>query len=374
MILRSPVTGRVLTPTGDTLAAVGERWPMLDGIAFLRADRRALADAALARLDEGDRDGALVLLLGDQDGWARTPPPSEQSRRDLLARRHTLSFGAAMELLAFGPVGTYFAHRWSDPTFLSGLALAQAYWRTPRTVLELACGAGHYLRAFHGHAATVVGGDLVFAKLWLARHWIAPHAELVCFDAAAPWPFSDDAADLLFCHDAFYFLPDKPAVAAEMQRVGTRILIGHTHNALMDNLSAGEPLEPAAYAALFAAAELFDDRELTAALIAERAPRAAAGADLATVPAVALAVGSGAPGKAAGPLTIPPPGAKLRRNPLYVGGEIRWPSERYATEYGPLVTYPARTDAPETAIAGHSAEIDALAHRRVLLDLPERWG
>jgi SAM-dependent methyltransferase len=373
VILRSPVTGRVLTPAADWLAAEGERWPVVDGIAFLRADRRGLADAALACLDAGDRDGALVLLLGDQDGWVRTPPPSEEARRDLLARRDSLNFRDAMEKLAFGPVGTYFAHRWSDPTFLSGLALAQSYWGAPRTVLELACGAGHFLRAFAGHAAEVVGGDLVFAKLWLARHWIAPQATLVCFDAAAPWPFADSAADLLFCHDAFYFLPNKPAVAAEMQRVGSRILIGHIHNALVDNLSAGEPLEPGSYAALFVAPDLFDDRELTAALVAARVPQAATAPDLATAPAVALAAGSGAPGVAAGPLTMPPAGTMLRRNPLYVGGEIRWPSERYATEYGPLVTYPPRSDAPDTAIAGQNAAIDALARRRALLDLPERW-
>ncbi len=186
-----PGDGPVLTRARTRLVADGERWPVLDGIAFLRADRRALADAALACLDTGDRDGALVLLLGDQDGWARTPPPTEAARRDLLARRHALSFREAMALLAFGPVGTYFAHRWSDPTFLSGLALAQSYWGAPRTVLELACGAGHFLRAFAGHAAEVVGGDLVFAKLWLARHWVAPQATLVCFDAAAPWPFAE---------------------------------------------------------------------------------------------------------------------------------------------------------------------------------------
>ncbi len=157
------------------------------------------------------RDGALVALLGDQDGWARTPPPTEAARRDVVRGRDTLSFRQAMDLLAFGPVGTYFAHRWSDPTFLSGLALAQAYWGAPRRVLELACGAGHFLRAFAGQRAEVIGGDLVFAKLWLARHWVAPAATLVCFDAAAPWPFGDRAADLLFCHDAFYFLPTQAA-------------------------------------------------------------------------------------------------------------------------------------------------------------------
>ena len=373
MILRSPVTGRVLTRVGDALVADGERWPVVDEIAFLRVDRRSLADAALSHLDAGDRDGALVLLLGDQDGWARTPPPTEDARREAVARRDVLSFRAAMELLAFGPVGTYFAHRWSDPTFLSGLALAQAYWGAPRSVLELACGAGHFLRAFTGHAAAVVGGDLVFAKLWLARHWVAPSATLVCFDAAEPWPFENRAADLLFCHDAFYFLPEKRQVAAEMLRVATRVLVGHMHNALVDNLSAGEPLEPATYAAMFPAPDMFDDRELTAALVEARIPRKAALHDLATAPAVALAMGTAAPGPAAGPLTAPPQGAALRRNPLYQGGTIRWPSERYATEYGPLATYPTATDAPDAAVAGQTAAIDALARRRVFLDLPERW-
>ena len=344
---------------------------MVDGIAFLRADRRALADAALAALDDGDAEAATVLLLGDQDGWARTPPPSEDARREAVRRRAALSFRDAMDLLVFGPVGTYFAHRWSDPTFLSGLALAQAHWGTPRRVVELACGAGHYLRAFAGHATEVVGCDLVFAKLWLARHYVAPDAMLLCFDAAAPWPLPDAAADLLFCHDAFYFLPGKPHVAAEMARVAPRILVGHVHNALVDNLSAGAPLDPAGYAALFSDPVLFDDRELTAALVEARAPRPSA--DLADAPAIALAVGAGPSGLAAGPLTVPPVGTRLRRNPLYVGGAVAWPSERYATEYGPLATYPAHTDAPAEAWAGSDAATDALARRRVLVDLPERW-
>ena len=372
-MLRSPVTGAALTRTGDALVAGAERWPVIDGIAFLRADRRALADAALACLDAGDRDAATVALLGDQDGWARTPPPYEAARREVLAGRDTLCFRDAMDLLAFGPVGTYFAHRWTDPTFLSGLALAQSYWGAPRSVLELACGAGHFLRAFNGHADEVIGGDLVFAKLWLARHWVAPEATLVCFDAAAPWPFADRAADLLFCHDAFYFLPEKRAVAAEMLRVGTRMLVGHMHNALVDNLSAGEPLEPATYAAMFPAPDLFDDRELTAALVERRAPRKASLPELATAPAVSLAVGTATPESALGPLTVPPAGAALQRNPLYAGGEIHWPSPRYAAEYGGLATYPARTDAPDHAIAGESDAVDTMARCRILVDLPERW-
>lgn len=385
--LLSPLTRRPLhADAPHSLAAEGERWPVVDDIPFLRSDRRELAAGALGALDAGDRDGALVLLLGDQDGWARTPPPDERARRALVRDAARLSFREAMELLAFGPVATYFAHRWTDPTFLSGLALVEAHRDVdrgtdrdaPGRVFELACGAGHYLREFARLSSEVAGGDLVFAKLWLTRHWIAPAARLVCFDAAAPWPLPDAAAGLVFCHDALYFLPQKPHVATEMLRVagpGGRVLVGHAHNALVDNLSAGEPLTPAQYADLFGSAAplLYDDRELTAALVEGRVPRPAPAEALADAPAVAMAAGAGEPRAVLGGLAVPPPGAVLRRNPLYAGSEIRWPSERYEREYGPLATYPVRAQAPEWAAAGADPETDELARRRVLVSLPERW-
>ena len=374
--LTSPVTGlSLLADTAHSLAAGPERWPVLEGIPFLRADRRPLADAALAALDAGDAETALVLLLGDQDNWARTPPPEEAARRALVQDAGRISFRDAMDRLAFGAVGTYFAHRWSDPTFLSGLALAEAHWAAPARVFELACGAGHYLREFTRVAPDVCGADIVFAKLWLARRYVAPTARLLCFDAAAPWPLPDAAADLVFCHDAFYFLPDKPHVASEMLRVAGsgQVLVGHAHNALVDNLSSGSPLPPAGYAALFGAPLLYDDRELTAALIDGRAPRPVLSHALANAPAIAVAAGTPLPRPVSGGLAVPPPGAALRRNPLYDGQAITWPSDRYEREYGPLATYPMHADGPDSAIAGSDPVTDALARRRVLLDLPAAW-
>ncbi|MGI3777457.1 MAG: class I SAM-dependent methyltransferase [Janthinobacterium lividum] len=381
--LRSPVTGAWLAAGAHDLHAGGERWPVVDGIAFLRADRRALADAALAALDAGDEEGAAVVLLADQDGWASTPPPGEEARRAVVRGREVLGFRDAMGLLAFGPVATYFAHRWSDPTFLSGLALAEAHWHGPAVVAELACGAGHFLREFARVEGVreVVGGDLVFAKLWLARHFVAPGARLVCFDAARAWPLGDASAALVFCHDALYFLPEKAHVAAEMLRVAGagRVLVGHAHNAAVENLSHGAPLLPEEYAALFGHAALYDDRELTAALVEGRAPCPAPAAALQGVAAVALAAGV-AGGEAAravvGGLAVPAEGRAVRRNPLYeaAGGVARvaWPSGRYEAEYGALVTYPVESAAPERAVAGEDG-VAAMVRRRELLDLPERW-
>ena len=70
---------------------------------------------------------------------------------------------------------------------------------------------------------------------------------------------------------------------------------------------------------------------------------------------------------------MPVPGSALRRNPLYEGAQIRWPSARYEQEYGPLATYPAEAAGPAEAVAGSDAVVDALARRRVLVDLPARW-
>jgi hypothetical protein len=276
--------------------------------------------------------------------------------------------------LALGGVATYFAHRWSDPTFLAGLALTEAHRGDARSAFEIACGAGHHLREMRRIGLRVAGGDVVFAKLWLARHWVAPEADLVCFDAAAPWPVADGAFDLAVCHDALYFLPEKPHVAAGMRRVAGDVLVSHAHNRLVENLSAGEPLDPAGYAALFPGAWLYDDAELTRALVEARAPVARAADDLGGAAAVALAASVAAARPVVDGVSVPSPGSRLVRNPLYVGGEVRWPSERYETEYGPLATYPREAaEAPEEAVAGESVAVDLMARRRVLLDLPARW-
>ena len=127
--------------------------------------------------------------------------------------------------------------------------LLTAFERGP--VLELCCGAGHFLPELARLGLRPIGADLVFAKLWLCRHFVAPDATLVCLDAQRPWPMSPGDVAGVFCHDAFYFLPDKAAVAAQMRGEGRIVAVGHTHNAGAANHSSGMPLTPEAYVALF---------------------------------------------------------------------------------------------------------------------------
>ena len=386
--LKSPDTGYALRhDTPHSLSDGVDRWPVADGIPFLRTGRDSLRKAALTALDAGDERAALVELLRDQDDWAPNPPPDRESVEVLLDTNPTLR--ETMTLLGFGSVADYFAYRLSDPTYLAGLALVAAHWNAPETSFELACGIGHYSRELSRRGVKSAAGDVVFAKLWLARRYVTPETRLVCFDAAAHFPLRDGTADLVLCQDALYFLPEKPHVARELSRVagGGPVLVGHAHNAAAENHSSGGPLTPEGYAALFPDPLLYNDAKLTGAFFTGEPPGPEPAADLIGSEAVCLAAGKKNPAPAPD-FTLSPPGTPLYPNPLYEveGGDparlrLRWPSERYEEEYAPRSGYlPEEASIPRITLrkaaagaTGSDPEVDKLARRRRLLDLPERW-
>jgi SAM-dependent methyltransferase len=364
-----------VTPNSGTLHDGERRWPVVEGIPWLRAGRDDVRERAVAALDAGDPEAAAVVLLADADDWWDAPPPPDAQLRAAL-RSTTLR--VAVELLGFGRVGTYFLHRWSDPSWLAALALTAAHPPAGRAVVDLACGAGHLLRhlALHGHR-DLTGVDVVFAKLWLARRFVLPAGAsiaLVCADLTAPWPLPEPAGQTgtgprhVACHDALYFLPEKEAFVAAARRHagdGGAVLLGHCHNARHLAGRAGLPLDPDGWRALLPGAEAYAEEELTTATAEGRLPVPATSGVLAATEAVGLALdtGAAAPDPA---LLAPAPGVALRRNPLYADGARRWPQERWAAEYGPRAEayLPERwTDLPMA---------DA-ARRRLLLDLPEAW-
>lgn len=405
--LRSPLSGARLASDGPHALREpnGCRWPVLDGIPFLRTGRDALAREALGRLDLGDRTGALVALLADQDDWWTGPVPAPDDLARLVEQANRLTLRDAMGLLAFGRVGHYFAHRWSDPTYLAGLALIEAHRGPMTSSFELACGIGHYGREFLRRGTAYAGADVVFAKLWLARHWVVgPDADLVCFDAASLWPVADRSFDLVLCQDAFYFLEPKAEILSRLRGMvapGGWLAVGHVHNREAGNYSAGQAVTAAEIAALFPDGIVYDDAELTRALVEARPPVPLGLNTVRNVEAFAVAAGPGLrrePRPLAAGYAVPPSDAALLLNPLYekvschrppvMGGRallpsgekllakradegdhaLRFPSDRYAAEYGHLATYPGRFAPPADPVA-HLAAVRC----RALVDLPERW-
>lgn len=380
LVLHSPISGRVLhADTPHSLTCDGERWPVIDGIAYLRINRSPLIADVLGHLDNDRKIDALVILLADQDDWWTGEIPSADALKHLVAHRDLYTFRAAVAALAYGRVGSYFLHRWSDPTFLAGLALLEAHWRaSASTVFELACGAGHYLREIGTRGIRATGADVVFAKLWLARHWVVgSDVDLVCFDAGGVWPLQGCRYDCVMCHDAFYFIEPKTYVLDQMRAVMAHdgwSSVAHVHNREHGDFSAGMGLDSEDLERLFPDGKFYADEELTSALHSARVPEAQEPSDLRATEAFSIAFGPGLERTACaitGRFSLPPAGAYLQRNPIYEDGRIVWPSQRYRDEYGSRVTYPSTTCAPATATA--SAETVHFARSRELLDLPARW-
>ncbi|GJD47608.1 hypothetical protein OPKNFCMD_0316 [Methylobacterium crusticola] len=385
--LLSPVTGEALHhDTSHSLreGRRGPRWPVVDGIPFLRVGRDDLVREVLGHLDRGAPGHALELLLADQDEWWTGARPDPAALRDLVRDLKYVSLRDACERLGWGRVGDYFVHRWSDPTYLAGLALLEAHWNAPVCAFELACGIGHYLRELQARGVRVSGGDVVFAKLWVARHWVAgQRPQLVCFDAGSPhWPVAQAPVDLVMCHDAFYFMREKGRILDCLRRNAGEdgwLALSHIHNSAQAGFSAGHAVSADEIEELFPDGLVYDDAELTRALVDARAPVPAEPAALGHAEAFSVVCGPGmrpAPRPLVDGLTLPPEGTRLRLNPLYRpdpggGYAVAWPSARYEAEYGPRATYPPRTEGPEVVEA--SPETLERARRREFVDLPERW-
>ncbi|MDC0707994.1 methyltransferase domain-containing protein [Stigmatella sp. ncwal1] len=388
LCLRGPLNQQPLRPVAPGVLSDGDTfWPVVDGIPFLRTGRELLRAEVLAALKRGDRRLALAHLLRDQDDWARSPPPDLDQTLAVVdgVSAGTLGLRKAMEQLHFGPVAHYFSHRWSAPTFLSALGLLAQHWDSPPCVVEIACGIGQVLREVVQRGTAGVGVDVVFAKLWLAHHFVVPEAGLVCADATVALPMAPIAGSAVLCHDALYFLLEKRRVLSEMRRVASssgRVLVGHAHNRLVDQRGiGGVPLTPEEYAALLPGAACYDDSDFVTAFL-EGTP-APARAPMALGRAEALCFSaSGGPALGSIDFGQPKPGARLKPNPLLVerNGLLQpfWPAPGLADEYA-CASYLGGHPSLSADLLARAAsglvddEIALLARRRLLLDLPERW-
>ena len=281
-------------------------------------------------LERGDRDEALATALD----VSRT----EAAELARAAGAAALTYREAIAVLAPDAEGTYFLHRFSDPTFVSaealvrvlgGVAPAGGPW------LDLCGGTGHLAHALAGaeeepgpaRAETVIA-DLYFWKLWLATHITTPAAGAVCCSADAPLPFTSDRFSMVVLMDAFPYIWHKRLCADEMMRVARPdgvVALPHLHSSEGENYAAGDPLSPSAYRDLFAPFRpaLLSDARLLDGLLDDacldladdRSPEQLHGEPSLTLVASRQA---GARRRASAPEPAAVAGA-LRVNPLYAG-------------------------------------------------------
>ena len=370
-------------------------FPIVAGIPILLADDPTRA--SMHALERGDREGALATAL-DLD----REQAAELAR---ACRADALTYREAAARLAPDAEGTYFLHRFSDPTFVAAEAVLRAVGpaaaQAGGPLLDLCGGAGHLAHALAGpdgvaaREGTVIA-DLYFRKLWLATRLTAPGADAVCCSADAPLPFTADRFSMVVLMDAFPYIWHKRLCADEIMRVTHPdgiVALPHLHSSEGENFSAGDPLSPSAYRDLFAPfrPSLFSDSRLLDGLLEEesldladeRSPDHLRGEPSLTLLAsrrtgMRRRLPALAPGEVAGVLAV---------NPLYTvevrGGRsvltLRFPTPEYEAEFGDCRRYlPDRL----TVEADLSGPIDPrrlgppcaeLRRRRVLLDVPRRY-
>ena len=370
-------------------------FPVIDGIPILLADDATRT--AMHALERGDRDEALAAVLD--------VPRAEAAELARAAGAAALTYREAIAVLAPDAEGTYFLHRFSDPTFVSAEALVRVLGRAapagPR--LDLCGGTGHLAHALAGAGGepepgpveTVIA-DLYFWKLWLATHITAPAAGAVCCNADAPLPFTSDRFSLVVLMDAFPYIWHKRLCADEMMRVAQPngvIALPHLHSSEGENYAAGDPLSPSAYRDLFAPFRpaLLSDARLLDGLLDDacvdladdRSPARLRGEPTLTLVASRQAgirrrAPAPAPDRVAGNLAV---------NPLYAvevrGGRslltLRFPTAEYEEEFGQCRRYLPDRLTVDGDLRGRidprqlGPRCEELRRRRVILDLPPRY-
>ena len=330
--LRAPVSGLALELClGDSqlglLSDGYEKYPIIDGIAVL-SHSPATQQAIKAVLDR-DYGAALLDLLTEQDRFSPTAPPRKALVQVLLDFLPELTLREAMNLLNYGPVATYFAHRWTAPSFGSGLELLRRGLYPSQRVVEVACGIGHFLKTLEGWHHESYGVDVVFSKLYLARHFLGVRGPLVVCDIERFNPFVDSFHAACFCHDAFYFFEHKQRALEHMRSLSTgqSLIMGHVHTR-RDSHEAGFSLGIEDYGKLAEPVDHLYDEEAVALGFAlgtekkwvEASPESEAVCWI--------------EGHVNDPITssLPMP-HQMRINPLLETTRLRWPSRQWRDEY-----------------------------------------
>jgi SAM-dependent methyltransferase len=373
----------------------------------------------LVRLIRAGREGeALGRCLSYAPGAAdaRSPggPPApgiagwlarRRVRARLLARRNRLSACDALRFF-FGAdsplgehIGDYFVMRFGQPRHLAALALLSNVAGGPGAVLDVACGAGHLEHYLTRRAdpARVVGVDINYFELWIARHWIAPAAAFVCCDARDGLPFADGTFTATFCSDAYHYFGDRASLLGEIRRCapgGTVVLTRVGNAAVTPN--EGRELSVQGYGDEISADGLrvFDEAGLVRDYLARRNPLARARDDTGEADRSKwLSFAWNVPSRVRDPAWDEPdwPHAAgvLGLNPVYVpirlpGGAVelrfRFPGVWYAFENGAMLAYqprslrlgPDEVERLRSGAAAGSLSLD-LVRKFVLLGMPERY-
>jgi hypothetical protein len=369
-------------------------YPVVSGIAVLHVEDAA--KQAAAQVEGGRTDLALKTLL-NLTGEQAEAFGALQARPDATYRDAIAAMGLGLE-------GAYFVHRFSDPSYVVAHALVRAVASTVLgnggRAIDICGGSGHLTRTLvELSPEPPVLADLYFAKLWLARRFVAPGCEAVCCNANHPLPFARGAFRYAMCADAFMFVWPKRRFVGELLRLiagpsPSAAVISHTHNQLVWSPSHGQTLSPNGYRALFEtlSVRVFGESGLFDDVVNDRPLDLSRRDDQAMLerdPALVLVAANDPRVYESHPLhDLSRASGSFVLNPLYVvepGTDdevclrLQFPSESYEDEFGhcraylPAAVTMSRASFLRLSEGTTNGEILDLARRRVVLPLPTHY-
>lgn len=201
-------------------------------LAALRAERPERALLLALNTTPRSRLQGLVerLPVGRVPGLG--PAVARSFERGRLVRAQAIRDAAARDasfrellLAAFGYPGRpdtadYFFYKFGQPRYLAALAWIPALLEAEGPILDFGCGPGHFVwnLVSNGAAGRVVGADLYFKSLFLARRLAGRGARFVCCNADHGLPFRDGAFGAITSADTLHTLPYPAPCLRELRR------------------------------------------------------------------------------------------------------------------------------------------------------------
>jgi len=130
-------------------------------------------------------------------------------------------------------------HRFGQPRQLVSLSLMTVIESPRGPVLDFGCGFGHLTCHLVRKVGPqpIIGVDLDFVRVYIAKNFLAPEALYVCCDGNTSLPFRNGFFSTVYSSDTLFMVPNKVICTRELRRVIDReglIVIPGIRNGLVE--------------------------------------------------------------------------------------------------------------------------------------------